>query len=466
MRRIPILLVSLLAAWSAQAQLSLDECRRLAREHYPAIRQYDLVRQTAEYSLSNARRAYLPQFSFAAQATWQNAVSDYPAPLKQMLSSQGFEISGMKKDQYKLSLELSQTIWDGGKTGADKQLAQAEAAEGVRAADVDLYAVEGRVDELFFGVLLLDERIAQIRVTLELLQSNFDRIRAYQRNGVATQSDADAVEAGLLTVNQELTQAVASRESYRRMLEIFIGCKTGEEPLVRPDIVEPPTGARMIAEPTLALRCRDMGRQGTHFSNFGSEALSERENPVFDASARPEQALFDAKIDVLAAQQSLVRSSTRPRFGLFAQGYYGYPGLNFMQDMLTSSWSWNALVGVKMSWNFGAYYTRKNSLSKLRVAQQSVEVQRDIFLFNNRLQFEQESGEIVRLRRALSDDDRIVVLRRSVREAAESQLRNGVIDTTDLLGKITDEASAAMARSAREIELLKAIYELKHTINR
>ena len=136
-----------------------------------------------------------------------------------------------------------------------------------------------------------------------------------------------------------------------------------------------------------------------------------------------------------------------------------------MQDMLSSDWSWNAVVGVRMSWNFGGYYTRKNSLGKLRTAQRQVEVQRDVFLFNTRLQTTEESGEIIRLRRALADDDRIVALRRSVREAAESKLRNGVIDTNDLLGKITDEAAAATARSAREIELLKAIYELKHTIN-
>ena len=155
-----------------------------------------------------------------------------------------------------------------------------------------------------------------------------------------------------------------------------------------------------------------------------------------------------------------------PRLGLFAQGYYGYPGLDFMQGMMNDNWSWNALLGVKLSWNFGAYYTQKNNLDKLRNSRLQVEVQRDIFLFNTQLQTTQENGNVARLRRALADDDRIVALRRSVREAAESKLRNGVIDTHDLLLKITDEANASMARSMREIELLKTLYELKHTINR
>ena len=426
MKRIALLCGCLLAGLSAGAQVTLDECRRLAREHYPEIRQYDLVRRTEEYTLSNARRAWLPQLSFAAQATWQTEVPSFPNALAGMLAQQGIDMPGMNKDQYKAALELNQTLWDGGKSEADKRIARAEAAEQARSADVDLYALQGRVDNLFFSILLLDERIAQTRLTLDLLRSNLEKVRALQRNGVAMQSDADAVEAELLTVNQQLTQVTASRDSYRRMLEIFTGRPLDGERLERPDTSEP----------------RSM------------------------ESSRPELALFDATADKLTAQERLVKAATRPHFGLFAQGYYGYPGMDYFQSMMSPDWSWNAMAGVKMSWNFGAYYTRKNSLAKLRTAKEQVEMQREIFLFNTRLQTAEESGDIARLRKALADDDRIVALRRSVREAAESKLRNGVIDTDDLLRKITDEAAAATARSAREIELLKTIYELKHTINR
>ncbi|MDY4569230.1 TolC family protein [Alistipes senegalensis] len=426
MKRIALLCGCLLAGLSAGAQVTLDECRRLARKHYPEIRQYDLVRRTEEYTLSNARRAWLPQLSLAAQATWQTEVPSFPNALAGMLAQQGIDMPGMNKDQYIAALELNQTLWDGGKSEADKRIARAEAAEQARSADVDLYALQGRVDNLFFGILLLDERIAQTRLTLDLLRSNLEKVRALQRNGVAMQSDADAVEAELLTVNQQLTQVTASRDSYRRMLEIFTGRPLDGEQLERPDASEP----------------RSM------------------------ESSRPELALFDATADKLTAQERLVKAATRPCFGLFAQGYYGYPGMDYFQSMMSPDWSWNAMAGVKMSWNFGAYYTRKNSLAKLRTAKEQVEVQREIFLFNTRLQTAEESGDIARLRKALADDDRIVALRRSVREAAESKLRNGVIDTDDLLRKITDEAAAATARSAREIELLKTIYELKHTINR
>ena len=427
MKRVVVLAFGFwLGAFAVSAQLTLDECRQLAREHYPEIRQYDLIHKTEAYTLSNAARAWIPQVVLSAQATWQNDVPAFPEELTGMLARQGVEIPGLKQDQYKVALELNQTIWDGGKSAADRQIARAEASEQRTAADVELYALDGRIDELYFGILLFDARIAQTELTQELLRSNLDKVEALQRNGVAMQSDADALEAELLTVGQQMAQLEVSRESYRRMLGLFIGQELGDRVLWKPEVVE----------------------------------------PLAKENARPELSMFAAKIDRLAAQEKLVKSSSMPRIGFFAQGYYGYPGLDFMQGMMNSDWSWNALLGVKLSWNFGAYYTQKNNLNKLRTSRQQVEVQRDIFLFNMELQAAQDNGNIARLRRALADDDRIVALRRSVREAAESRLRNGVIDTHDLLTKITDESTASMARSMREIELLKTIYELKHTINR
>ena len=404
---------------------TLDACQQLACDHYPEIRQYDLIRQSEQYDLSNAARNWLPQVSFSAQATWQNRVPEFPSALSGMLDQAGVSLRGLDKDQYKVALEVNQTIWDGGQSQADRRVIEATADEHRQATEVDLYAVKGRVNDLYFGILLLEERLGQTDLTIALLQSNLDKVRSLVTNGVAMQTDADAVEAELLSVQQQRVQIEASRESYRRMLELFIGQRLAER-LERPELVEAVSGE----------------------------------------SARPELAWIDAQQERLAAQELSVKSATRPRFGVFAQGYYGYPGLDYFAGMVSTDWTWNTLIGVKMSWNFGAYYTKKNRLSNLRVAQQQLDIQRDVFLFNTDLQVAEEQGNISRLRRALADDDRIVALRRSVREAAESKLRNGVIDTNDLLRKITDEASARSARSLREVELLKAIYELKYTINR
>ena len=421
-----IILSILFAGFSASvfAQMTLETCQELAREHYPEVKQYDLIRLTEQYDLSNAARAWLPQLSLSAQATWQNEVPEFPEALSGMLSRAGVTIPGLKKDQYKVGIELNQTIWDGGKSNADKRLARTEAAEQRAMTDVDLYNLKKRVNELYFGILLLEEKLSQTYRTIALLESNLDKMRSLVTNGTALASDADAVEAELLTARQQATQIEASRTSYRKMLELFIG-EPLQENLLRPE-----------------------------FEEMATTELT-----------RPELALFDAKKNRLAAQEALIKSSTRPKFGFFAQGYYGYPSMDYFASMMSNEWRWNLLTGIRMSWNFGAYYTKKNSLNKLRTAQQSIDLQRDVFRFETDLQISQETGDIARLRKTIADDARIVSLRQSVREAAESKLRNGIIDTNDLLQKITDEAAARSAQSVHEIELLKALYELKHTTN-
>ena len=417
-------LVVLVVASTASAQ-SLDECRRLAREHYPEIRQYDLIAQTEQYNLSNAARAWIPQVTLSGQATYQSATPTYPEVFNAILQANGIEMAGISRDQYKIAVEASQHIWDGGKSKADKAIAEAEAEEQRSRVDVSLYDLQSRVDDLYFGILLLDERKAQTEALIEVLASNLARLQTYYKNGVAMQADVDAVEAELLTARQTLVQVESSRASYRRMLEIFIGQPLASEHLERPAM-------------------RDLQSR---------------------TSARPELALFDAQESKLAAQRRAINSSLMPRFSAFAQGYYGYPGLDMFKSMVSSAWTPNAIVGVRMSWNIGAFYTKRNNLEELNAAEKQIAVQRDVFLFNTQMQTTQEDGEIVRLRQAIADDERIVELRRRVRMAAESQLENGVIDATDLLRKITDETSASLARSTHEIELLQATYKLKTILN-
>lgn len=423
MKRIALMLLAAASMTTLHGQ-TLDECRRLAREHYPEIRQYDLITLTEQYDLSNAARAWIPQVTLSGQASWQSDTPTFPGALGEILASRGLQMEGIRREQYRAAIDVSQTIWDGGHSRATKELAQAEAAEECQRTEVDLYALQSRVDDLYFGILLLDERLTQTTVQISLLESNLARMRSCVANGTATKSDADAIEAELLTVRQTLEQIEASRASYGRMLEIFIGQPLAAEGLERP------------AEPALG-----------------------------DVPLRPELALFEAQAQRIDVRRKALNSALMPRFSAFAQGYYGYPGLDMFQSMRSSDGTLNALVGVRMSWNIGALYTRRNDLGKLRTARQQIDIQRDIFHFNTRLQTTREEGEIARLRKAVASDTRIVELRRAVRVAAESQLENGVIDTTDLLRKITDETTAALNRSSHEIELLQTLYQLKHTLN-
>ena len=424
MKRFVLLSLMMLTVLTSQAQ-TLDECCKLARENYPEIRQYDLIAETEQYNISNAARAWIPQVVLSGQATYQSATPTYPETFNAMIAANGLDMSGIRKDQYKVAIDVSQNIWDGGQSRANRAITEAEAAEQRSRVDVSLYDLQSRIQNLYFGILLLDERVTQTETLIEVLDANLNRMRTYYKNGVAMQSDVDAIEAELLTARQTLGQVEASRASFRRMLEVFIGRPLTDETLTRPAMVE-------VASRT---------------------------------SLRPELAMFDAQSNKLVAHRKAITTSVMPRFSAFAQGYYGYPGLDMFKSMVSSEWTLNAIVGVRMSWNIGAFYTQKNNLSKLDAAERQIAIQRDVFLFNTEMQTTQDADEIVRLRSVLEDDNRIVELRRSVRMAAESRLENGVIDATDLLRKIADETTATLSRSTHEIELLQATYRLKTTLN-
>lgn len=425
MKRI-LLLTSLLASLAVCAQPSVERCKEMAREHYPLIRRYGLIEQSRDYTLSNAARAWLPQLTLSGQATLQSDVVSWPEEFESMLAMQGLDMPGIRRDQYKVQIDVQQTLWDGGKSRTDRAIAEGEAAQERMSTEVELYAVDSRVEDIYFGILLMQEQQRQIGEMMQRLQTNLDQVNALVENGMAMQADADAVEVQLLTQRQSLGQVEARLQSFRRILGLFIGEELGEAPLPIP-----------VAE-----------------------------EPVGYDSERPELRLMDAQMALLQAREQMVDVSLAPRVALFAQGYYGYPGLNMFENMVSHRWTLNGIVGVRMNWNISSLYTSKTSRRQLQNARDNVMLQREVFAFNSRLQAEQESAEVRRIREAIADDDRIVALRSRVREAAEVRLQEGMIDTHDLLGKISDETSAKIARSTHQIELVKAIYDLKHTLNK
>ena len=425
MKRI-LLLTSLLASLAVCAQPSVERCKEMAREHYPLIRRYGLIEQSRDYTLSNAARAWLPQVTLSGQATLQSDVVSWPEEFESMLAMQGLDMPGIRRDQYKMQIDVQQTLWDGGKSRTDRAIAESEAAQERMSTEVELYAVDSRVEDIYFGILLMQEQQRQIGEMMQRLQTNLDHMNVLVENGMVMQADADAVEVQLLTQRQSLGQVEARLQSFRRILGLFIGEELGEAPLPMP-----------VAE-----------------------------EPVGYDSERPELQLMDAQMALLQAREQMVDVSLAPRVALFAQGYYGYPGLNMFENMVSHRWTLNGIVGVRMNWNISSLYTSKTSRRQLQNARDNVMLQREVFAFNSRLQVEQESAEVRRIREAIADDDRIVALRSRVREAAEARLQEGMIDTHDLLGTISDETSAKIARSTHQIELVKAIYDLKHTLNK
>jgi outer membrane protein TolC len=429
MRRIIQLVVLVLVSGAMSAQVTLDSCRSWAKANYPAIRQYALIEQSTEYSVSNAARAWIPKVVLSAQATYQSDAANMAEVWESMglgdvMKAMGKEIPDlyMRKFQGRVQLDLHQTIWDGGKSVADKRSAQADKIQQEAQADVDFYQLDNRILSLYFGVLLLDEQQAQLTTTDSLLRSNLQRVRTLYENNMVLQSDVDAVEVEVLSLQQKREQLAYSRMAYREMLSMMTGHDVREAALVLPE-------------------------------------EQERSLTTFE---RPELRLLTAKSEYVASQRKSILVASMPQFSAFAQGYYGYPNLNMFKSMQSGEWGLNGIVGVRMQWNIGAFYTQKNNLNKLDITRQQIAVQRDVFDYNRRMQLLQENAEIVRLNKALENDDRIVELRGNVRKAAEIKYENGTITTSELLQKIAEESHAQSARSVHQIELRKAQYELQN----
>ncbi len=405
------------------AQLTLDECQRLARENYPLLHKYDLVRQTTDYTLKNINKGYLPQITAQAQATWQSDVPTLPDALTTMMAQTGNAMEGLKKDQYRIGVDVSQTLYDGGSIKAKTRMAEAEGEVAERQTDTEMYALRSRVNELYFGILLLDERIRLNAELQILLEDNCRKMEAHIRGGTAMQSDADALRAELLTTRQDGTALTSMRQSYRDMLTLFIGKE------VKGSLSKP------------------------------AETL-----PDMTGNNRPELQLFDAKLRQTEAQRHLIEAGLLPKVSLFAQGYYGYPGMDMFHDMTSHDWTLNGLIGVRVAWNISNFYTRKNDRARLDLAILQTENAREVFLFNNRLTSTQQQALIAQYRKMLTEDDNIICLRHSVRTAAEARLTHGTFDVNDLLRELTRENQARINRSVHEVEMLKAIHELRETL--
>lgn len=412
--------IGLAMAMIATAQTTLNDCQKWAAENYPLLKRYELLQATTDYTVANINKGWLPQLSAGAQATLQSDVMSLPDGLKSIMSQAGYNVKGLKKDQYKVAIDVSQTIYDGGSIKAAKQAARAEGEAKARQNDVDMFAIRDRVNNLFFGILLAEDKLKLNSDLQQLLLDNCRKLEAMVKGGTATKADLDAVKAEYLNARQQQVELSSARNSYVRMLEIFTGRQI-EQPLKRPEAAVP----------------EDISTQ------------------------RPELSLFNAQARQLNARSAQLDAAIRPRLSLFAQGYYGYPGYNMFEDMFSHDWSLNGMIGMRLSWNISSLYTHKNEKRKIATAANEIENARDVFLFNNRLQTTQERMAVERYRRIIADDDEIIQLRTSVRQAAEAKLSHGIIDVNGLLQEITRENTARTQQSVHEIEMLKAIYELK-----
>lgn len=422
MKKIMISLALIILSSGSWAQ-TLEECQQAAEKNYPLIKQYGLIAKTTQLTVKNIQKGWLPQVTASAQATYQSAVTAWPESMQSMYQQMGLNMKGLSKDQYKIGIDLQQTIYDGGAISSQRNIAQKEGKVQEAQTETNLYQVRRRVNEMYFSLLLLNEQIQLNEDVKTLLLSSEKKLSAMVKSGTAATSDLDNVRAERLSVEQQNENLKQQKQMLQRMLSVFCGLEVNN---------------------------------------------TQKPAPVQIASSvnnRPEMRLYNSQLELTEAKEKALDTQLRPKLGLFAQGFYGYPGLNMFEDMMNRKWSLNGIVGIKLSWNVSAFYTHKNDKARLSVQREMIENAREVFLFNNKLEEIQQNENINRYQTMMKSDDEIIVLRTNVRKAAESKLTHGIIDVISLLREINNENAAKTQQSIHEIDMLKEMYNLKYTNN-
>lgn len=391
---------------------NIDSCYAKATRNYPLIKQYDLIEKSKEYTISNANKAYLPQVSLTGIGAY--IISGLPA-----INLPNAEPSEKSDVQFIGIGQINQLIWDGGATHSKKEVANATAGVDKATVDVSLYAIRERVNQLYLGILLIDEQLKLLAILDENLTRSLKNVTLSKENGLAYQPDVDLVKTEMLNAEQKKIEFDFTRKGYVDMLSFMIGSAIPETA-----IFNPPVSVEL-------------------YSNLNN--------------IRPELSLYDNQLKLVEASSSFDQVSVMPKIGLLGAGVLIEPGISFASSTLSSL----AIAGISVSWSISGLYSlsSNNKLNKTRLDR--INNQREVFLFNNNLQLKQVSSEIDKRKAILGNDDEIVALRGNIKNAYQLKYDSGMCSINDLITSINAESEARSNRSLHHVQLLMSLYNYK-----
>lgn len=411
-----VLAMMVSARVNAQPQeiLTLETCYSLAEKNYPLIMQRELIEKTKEFSVSNASKGFLPSVVLNAQQSHQSDVTQIPAEL-----GLGSNVLGLSKNQYKIYADINAPIYEGGVIRAQKQMHDINAKIEERQLDVELYKLKDRVNQLFFGILLLDGQLEQNRLLIHDIELGLKKTNALISNGTALKSSADVLQADLLKAKQTSIELMATRTAYVDMLALLTGL------------------------------------------SLNGNTVIEKPAPITPAMeiSRPELGLYKYQTEAIDIQSKMLRSRNRPKLSAFLQAGYGRPALNMLSNQPDAYY----IGGIRLNWIISGFYTFKKEKDLLEVNRKTINTQKETFLFNTAYSLKQQNGEEQKLRQLIATDDEIITLRDKVKRTASVQLEGGIITTNDYLREVSAEDQARQLKILHEIQLLLAQYTQQTT---
>jgi outer membrane protein TolC len=400
-------LFPLLLSAQENKPFSLEEAFHLAEQNYPLIHQKDLIKQSEKLSLANINSNFLPQLIVSGQATYQSDVTKVSIPLP------GLSIPSQSKDQYKAIGEVNQLLYDGGLTKGQKNIQQLNSNVEENRLAVELYNLKARINQLYFSILYQDQLLAQTDLVLKDIQAGIDKVKPQVENGVSLRSNLQLLQAQLLQTQQRAIEIKSARKGLSDALSLLIN--------------------QPISETTKL-------------------QLPDEYNNIDSTLNRPELKLYESQSQLIAGQEDLIHARNLPKATAFFQGGYGKPGLN----MLSNDFKTFYITGFRLNWSLGSLYNNKRDKQLIKVNQQTVDLQKQVFILNTQSQLKQQQSDIDKYAQLVATDNGIVQLRKSITDAAKAQLENAVITANDYLMQVNAEDQARQALILHQLQLRQA----------
>lgn len=397
-----------ISGFSQEQSITLGKCLVQAEQQFPLLKQKGLYGSIADHNIKNIQTNFLPQANVNGQATWQSEVTKIPIKIPNM------NIPESNKDQYKLTLDVNQLIFDAGATKRQEELEKINLALNQKGVDVELYHLRDRVSQIYYGILLLKENHDQLKVTQKDISERLERMDASIRNGIALRSGSAILRAEILKIGQALIEIHFNSDALIQSLMELTGLKLDESTkLEMPDL------------------STDTGQI---------------------AVVRPDLKLLDLQQERLSGLDKLTATKLKPKLMGFGTLGYGRPGLN----MLSNTFGSYGIVGAKLSWNVWNWDQTKTERQVLNVQKSIIETQKENFNQNLRVAVNSNLSEINKYKSLIETDNQIIQLRMEITKTSSSQLDNGVITPTDYLSDVNAELQARLNQKTHQVKLSQA----------
>ncbi len=388
--------------------LTLAQCRALAVQNSPLQQKKGLAESTAALQLRSLESNNLPKINLGAQASWQSDVFGLP------ISFPGVEIPKVPKDQYKLTADVSERIWDGRLNRTLSEQKSLEKELTLAQTEVDVYQLRELVTDLYCKALLLQESAAVLESAKKDLEQRLKQAEASIAEGIALRTTADQIRIQLLKNDQQIATTAADFKTLLELLAIWIGRPAADFSIT----------ARSLAPPVAPT--------------------------VFN---RPEYHLFEVQAKNLQLNKSLLQQRTQPRLDAFAQTGLGNPNpLNFFDQGFKPF----LLIGLRAAWTPIDWGNTKRDQQVLDIQAKNIEVQKANFEQRLQASLQRDQQDALKYQALLKQDDEIIALQADIISRADAQLQNGVMTATDYLTQLNLLTQAKITRKTHEMQALQA----------